>query len=154
MKQALHFTHANGIPAATYQKFLDCFQQDYEVKAIPFIGMNPQYPITRDWRYLVDEVIADIEQQFPQQQVIGLGHSFGGLVTLMAAYRRPELFSKLIIMDPPFVIGKNSAMFELIKKLNLKSVDRYTPAGITLKRKDHWSSKQNAIEALRFNRLF
>jgi surfactin synthase thioesterase subunit len=79
MKQALHFTHANGIPSATYQKFLDCFQQDYEVKAIPFIGMNPQYPITRDWRYLVDEVIADIEQQFPQQQVIGLGHSFGGL---------------------------------------------------------------------------
>lgn len=106
MKQALHFTHANGIPSATYRKFLDCFQQDYEVKAIPFIGMNPQYPITRDWPYLVDEVIADIEQQFPQQQVIGLGHSFGGLVTLMAAYRRPELFSKLIIMDPPFVIGK------------------------------------------------
>ncbi|MEQ1070476.1 alpha/beta hydrolase [Acinetobacter lwoffii] len=154
MKQALHFTHANGIPSATYQKFLDCFQQDYEVKAIPFIGMNQQYPITRDWRYLVDEVIADIEQQFPQQQVIGLGHSFGGLVTLMAAYRRPELFSKLVIMDPPFVIGKNSAMFELIKKLNLKSVDRYTPAGITLKRKDYWPSKQVAIEALRSNRLF
>lgn len=70
--------------------------------------MNPQYPITRDWRYLVDEVIADIEQQFSQQQVIGLGHSFGGLVTLMAAYRRPELFSKLVIMDPPFVIGKTA----------------------------------------------
>ncbi len=65
MKQALHFTHANGIPSATYQKFLHLFQQDYEVKAIPLIGMNPQYPITRDWRYLVDEVIADIEQQFP-----------------------------------------------------------------------------------------
>jgi hypothetical protein len=38
----------------------------------------------------------------------------------MAAYQRPDLFSKLVIMDPPFVIGKNSALFEVVKKLQLK----------------------------------
>lgn len=154
MKPALHFTHANGIPSATYRKFLNGFQDEYTVKSIPLIGMNPDYPITTDWRYLVDEVIADIEQQFSGQPVIGLGHSFGGLVTMMAAYKKPALFSKLIIMDPPFVIGKNSALFELVKKFNLKSIDRFTPAGITLKRKDHWSSQLDAVEALRSNRLF
>jgi len=52
------------------------------------------------------------------------------------------------------VIGKNSALFEVVKKLNLKSIDRFTPAGITLKRKDYWPSKQDAVEALRSNRLF
>ncbi|ATO20819.1 alpha/beta hydrolase [Acinetobacter sp. LoGeW2-3] len=154
MKPALHFTHANGIPSATYRKFLDCFQDEYTVKSIPLIGMNPQYSITKDWRYLVEEVIADIEQQFSGQPVVGLGHSFGGLVTMMVAYKKPTLFSKLIIMDPPFVIGKNSAIFEVIKKLNLKSVDRYTPAGVTLKRKDHWPSHENAVATLRNNRLF
>lgn len=154
MKPALHFTHANGIPSATYRKFLNGFQDEYTVKSIPLIGMNPDYPITADWRYLVDEVIADIEQQFSGKSVIGLGHSFGGLVTMMAAYKKSALFSKLIIMDPPFVIGKNSALFELVKKLNLKSIDRFTPAGITLKRKDHWSSQLDAVEALRSNRLF
>ncbi|WP_347453903.1 alpha/beta hydrolase [Acinetobacter thermotolerans] len=154
MKHTLHFTHANGIPSATYHTFLNCFEDEYNVKSIPLIGMNPRYPITKDWRYLVDEVIADIEQQFPHQQVIGLGHSFGGLVTMMAAYKKPALFTKLIIMDPPFVIGKNSAIFEVIKALNLKSVDRYTPAGVTLKRKDHWSSREEAVSTLRNNRLF
>lgn len=154
MKQVLHFTHANGIPSASYRKFLNYFQDEYQVKAIPLIGMNPAYPITKDWRYLVNEVIQDIQQQSPDQKVIGLGHSFGGLITLMAAYQRPDLFSKLVIMDPPFVIGKNSALFEVVKKLNLKSIDRFTPAGITLKRKDYWPSKQDAVEALRSNRLF
>lgn len=150
----LHFTHANGIPAETYATFLEYFEQDYQVRAIPSIGMNPNYPITKDWRYLVDEVIADIEMHFPNQKVTGLGHSFGSLVSLMTAYKRPDLFSKLIIMDPPFVIGKNSALFELIKLFNLKHLDQYTPAGITLKRKDHWTSKVEARQTLRQNRLF
>jgi predicted alpha/beta superfamily hydrolase len=40
--------------------------------------------------------------------VIGLGHSFGSLLTLMAAYKKPQLFSQVIIMDPPFVIGSKA----------------------------------------------
>ncbi len=75
------------------------------------IGLDPRYPVTLTWHYLVEQVIADIERQFPEQQVIGLGHSFGSLLTLMAAYKRPDLFSQLVIMDPPFVIGPKSAPF-------------------------------------------
>ncbi|OTG82746.1 alpha/beta hydrolase [Acinetobacter sp. ANC 5054] len=154
MKTAIHFTHANGIPAESYQKFLSGLAVEFDVKAIPMIGMDERYPITKDWRYLVDQVIDDIEQQFPQQKVVGLGHSFGSLVTLMAAYKRPDLFSQLLIMDPPFVIGRYAAIFELVKKLNLKTIHKFTPSGLTLKRKDHWSDKAQAFEALRNNRLF
>lgn len=154
MKSAIHFTHANGIPAASYRKFLSYFTPQFDVKAIPLIGMDERYPITKDWRYLVDQVIADIEHQFPKQQVIGLGHSFGSLVTLMAAYKRPDLFSQLIIMDPPFVIGPKSAIFEGMQKLKLKAVDKLTPAAITLKRNDHWPNLDEAYTALRNNRLF
>jgi pimeloyl-ACP methyl ester carboxylesterase len=153
-KHAIHFTHANGIPSATYQKFFNCFKADFDLKAIPMIGLDPQYPVTMSWQYLVEQVIADIEQQFPDQQVIGLGHSFGSLVTLMAAYKRPDLFSQLIIMDPPFVIGSKSAIFEAIQKLKLKVVDKITPAAITLKRNDHWHSFDEAYTSLRNNRLF
>ena len=153
-KHAIHFTHANGIPSAAYQKFFNCFKADFDLKAIPMIGLNPQYPVTMSWQYLVEQVIADIEQQFPDQQVIGLGHSFGSLVTLMAAYKRPDLFSQLIIMDPPFVIGSKSAIFEAMQKLKLKAVDKITPAAITLKRNDHWRSFDEAYTSLRNNRLF
>ncbi|WP_353140781.1 alpha/beta fold hydrolase [Acinetobacter pragensis] len=154
MFQPIHFTHANGIPAGSYAKFFQAFDAKYKIKAIPLIGMNSQYPVTYTWVHLVDQVIHDIEQQFPKQQVIGLGHSFGSLVTLMAAYKRPELFSQLIIMDPPFVIGSKSAIFEGMQKLRLKAVDKITPAAITLKRNDHWRSFDEAYAALRKNRLF
>ncbi|MGE8559826.1 MAG: alpha/beta fold hydrolase [Acinetobacter sp.] len=153
-KTAIHFTHANGIPAQSYQKFFTYFKKEFDLKAIPMIGMNPQYPITHDWRYLVDQVIDDIEQQFSARKVIGLGHSFGSLVTLMAAYKRPDLFSQLVIMDPPFVIGSKSPIFEMAKKLKLKAIDQFTPAGITLKRTDHWENYAQAYASMRHNQLF
>lgn len=154
MTQPIHFTHANGIPSASYQKFFQAFGAGYNLKAIPLIGMNAEFPVTYRWTHLVDQVIQDIQQQFPNQQVIGLGHSFGSLVTLMCAYKRPELFSQLVIMDPPFVIGGKSAIFEGLQKLKLKAADKITPAGITLKRKDHWPNREKAYQSLRNNRLF
>ncbi len=153
-KQAMHFTHANGIPSASYQKFFHCLGPEFDLKAIPVIGLDPQYPVTLTWQYLVKQVIADIERQFPARQVIGLGHSFGSLLTLMAAYKRPDLFSQVVIMDPPFVIGPQSVIFEGLQKLRFKAVDKITPAAITLKRKDHWCSFDEAYTSLRNNRLF
>lgn len=154
MFQPIHFTHANGIPAGSYAKFFQAFDAKYKIKAIPVLGMSAQFPVTYTWSHLVSQVIQDIEQQFPNQQVIGLGHSFGSLVTLMAAYQRPDLFSQLVIMDPPFVIGGKSFIFEGIQKLKLKAIDKITPAGMTLKRNDHWQSFEEAYAALRNNRLF
>lgn len=154
MKTEIHFTHANGIPAQSYQKFFTYFQDEFDLKSISMIGMNPQYPITHDWRYLVDQIIDDVEQQFQGRKVVGLGHSFGSLLTLMSAYKRPDLFSQLVIMDPPFVIGSKSAMFEIAKKLKLKAIDQFTPAGITLKRTDHWKDHAHAYTSMRHNQLF
>ena len=153
-KQSIYFTHANGIPGQTYQKFLSYFQSEFNVKYIPYIGLDASYPVTAKWAYLVKQIIEDIELKFPQQKVIGLGHSFGSLLTLMCAYKRPDLFSQVIMMDPPFIIGAKSPLFELIQKLDLSIANKFTPAGITLKRRDHWASEQEAYDSLRHNRLF
>ena len=64
-KPALHFTHANGIPSGSYQKFFQFLNKDFDVKAIPMIGLDPHYPVEYRWEALVDQVISDIEQQFP-----------------------------------------------------------------------------------------
>ena len=153
-KPALHFTHANGIPSGSYQKFFQFLNKDFDVKAIPMIGLDPRYPVEYRWEALVDQVISDIEQQFPRQQVIGLGHSFGSLLTLMAAYKKPQLFSQVIIMDPPFVIGSKAFLFEALQKLGSKSIEKLTPAAVTVKRRDHWESIEQASQALRPNRIF
>lgn len=153
-KTPLHFTHANGIPGDSYQKFFGFLKDDFDLKYIPLIGMHPDYPVTHDWRFLVDQVIHDIEHQFSGKKVVGLGHSFGSLLTLMCAYKRPELFSQLVIMDPPFVVSKKSILLQCAQKLKLKAVDKLTPAGITLKRTDFWESKEQAYRSMRNNSLF
>ena len=45
-KPALHFTHANGIPSGSYQKFFQFLNQDFDVKAIPMIGLDPRFTHT------------------------------------------------------------------------------------------------------------
>ena len=51
---------------------------------------------------LVDQVIDSIVRQAKGRKVIGLGHSLGSVLTLMASFRRPELFSQVIMLDPSY----------------------------------------------------
>ena len=87
-------------------------------------------------------------QQSQGRKVIGLGHSLGSVLTLMASYRRPELFSQVIMLDPPFIIGKASFAFHLAKVFQPKLVDKITPAGLSVRRRDHWESREQAAELL------
>ena len=48
-KPALHLTHANGIPSGSYQKFFQFLNKDFDVKAIPMIGLDPHYPVEYRW---------------------------------------------------------------------------------------------------------
>ena len=153
-KPALHFTHANGIPSPSYGAFLAPLAGQFDIAAVATLGTDPRYPVAPGWDALVDQVIADIQRRFDGRPVIGLGHSFGALVTLMAAYRRPALFAQVVMMDPPWVSGAAGASLELVQALRLPLVDRLTPAGITLRRRDRWPTREAARAALRGNRLF
>ena len=104
-KPILYFAHANGFPADCYQVFFAPFAAQYEVKYLPVLAMNPEYPVTSTWDLLVEEVIADITAQAKGCKVVGVGHSFGSLLLLMASYKRPELFEQVVLMDPPFLMG-------------------------------------------------
>ncbi len=114
----LHFAHANGFPAGAYTKLLKSLQMDYEVIAVPMLGHHSQYPLDDNWAGLVEELIDYIEQH-AHQPVIGVGHSLGSILTFLAANRRPELFSRIIMLDPPLVYGRHAFIFFLIKRLGL-----------------------------------
>ena len=50
--------------------------------------------------FLVDQVIDSIVRQAKGRKVIGLYYSLGSVLTLMASFRLPELFSQVIMLDP------------------------------------------------------
>jgi pimeloyl-ACP methyl ester carboxylesterase len=147
----LHFSHANGFPAPCYRKYLDALAADYQVGFIESIGENPRYPVTDGFPHLVDELIAHISSHYAQP-VIGVGHSMGGHITLMAAVRRPELFRAVVVLDATFLAGFKSRAYGLVKRLGL--IERLGPAGATRRRRSSWADIGQARAYLQGRRAY
>lgn len=154
MKPLIHFAHANGIPSATYVSLRQALAKDFDLIDIPTIGIDERYPVTNHWPYLVNQLIDSITLQAQGRPVIGVGHSLGGALTLMAARKKPALFSQVIMLDPPLVLGAFAFVVHLTKALSTPLTDRLSPAGRSLKRRDHWDSRQTAAQALRTRGMF
>ena len=138
MTKTIHFAHANSFPAPVYRKLHQSLRDHgCTVGFIDCIGHDPRYPVTDCWPHLVDETVDYMRAQY-RTPVVGVGHSLGGFLLFFAAIRHPELFSKLIILDSPLMGPRRSCGIWLAKKLGF--IDRVTPGGNTLKRRDNWAS--------------
>lgn len=151
MKPQLHFAHGNGFPALCYTQMLNALSEHFACYYVDRLGHNPQFPVTENWSYLVDEVINSIVQQC-NEPVIAVGHSLGGVLSLLAAIQRPELFKAVIMLDSPLLGRLKSNMVKLAKTLGL--IDRLTPAHRTRGRRQRWQNKEQLIAYLRERPLF
>lgn len=148
MKPVIHFAHANGIPSLVYSALFQHLQDEFDLIHVPVLGTDPRYPVTDHWTHLVNQVIDSVVRQADGRPVIGVGHSFGAVLTLMAQRRRPDLFSQLVMLDPPLILGKASLAFHLLKYLSPKHADQMTPAALSARRRDHWDSREQAAALL------
>lgn len=149
MKPLIHFAHANGVPAQAYQKLFDALSDQFDVIYVPLIGTDQRYPVDNHWESMTQQVIDSIVQKAKGRKVIGIGHSLGAVLTFKAALKRPDLFERVLMMDPPLILGKESVMLHIAKVLKLKAVDSMSPAALSLRRRDHWESREQAAELLR-----
>lgn len=149
MKPLIHFAHANGVPAQVYQKLFDALSDQFDVIYVPLIGTDQRYPVDNHWESMTQQVIDSIVQKANGRKVIGIGHSLGAVLTFKAALKRPDLFERVLMMDPPLILGKESVMLHIAKVLKLKAVDSMSPAALSLRRRDHWESREQAAELLR-----
>lgn len=151
MTNHLHFAHANGIPTAVYQPMLKELGQHFQVSSIPLLGHDPNYPVTDNWPCLRDQLINSVEQQ-NSKPVIGIGHSLGGALTMMAAIERPDLFRAVIMLDVPVMNRLEALVIFSAKATGL--IDKITPAAKSKTRRTHWSSKAEALDYFRSRQLF
>ena len=84
--------------------------------------------------------------------MLGVGHSLGGYLTLLAALRRPELFRAVMLLDAPILGAFQGSAVQLVKHIGL--IDRVTPAGSTKNRRREWPSLEEALAHFRRKRLF
>jgi pimeloyl-ACP methyl ester carboxylesterase len=149
-KPIINLVHANGFPAGSYKTFLSYFEPEFDCVALDQYGHNPKFPCHHSWKYLVDELITFLQQQ--KAPVISIGHSFGGVLTFMAACKAPELFKGIVLLDPPVMTGPISLGIKLIKRTSL--IDKLSPAGKSKIRREHWPLEANISNHFSRSKLF
>ncbi|MEZ4847938.1 MAG: alpha/beta hydrolase [Bacteroidia bacterium] len=137
----IQFSHANGFPAKSYQFFFDQLQP-HPVSYVNVFGEGKPHIST--WEPYLEELISDIESKH-DRPVIGLGHSFGGALTLKAAMLRPDLFEKVIMLDPP-IFGRFKR--NMIRAVNLLGITEKTVPIVkkAANRRDHFANKKEAFD--------
>jgi len=151
MKSLIHFAHANGLPTATYDVLLTKLAAHYRVSQIPLIGHDAMYPVTNNWTHLKKQLIHSIEKQ-ANEPLIGVGHSLGGALTLMAVLERPDLFKAVIMLDVPTFSHLESLVVRAAKATGF--IDNITPANKSKTRRTQWPGREQAIEYFRSRRMF
>ena len=135
------FSHANGFPALSYSYLFELLAPNY----IHHINLfaHGDYKINNNWISLGDELIEFVEKQ--SKPVIGIGHSMGGVATLYAATKRNDLFSKIILLDPPLVAGSYRKYLLKLAKASGLIGKFFSIAKKTRTRKRDFYSKQEAL---------
>ena len=149
MKPTIQFAHANGFPAKTYNELFKHFEA-YHLKYVPIMA-HGEFGVAPNWKPLGKELIANIKEH-NQTPVTGIGHSMGGAALMYAAHWQPQLFDKIIFLDPPlFPIHKIRGM-RLMRFFGM--LDKVGPSGRAKTRKTNFDSYGAAFQYFKPKRLF
>ncbi|MCY4418319.1 MAG: alpha/beta hydrolase [Cytophagales bacterium] len=105
------------------------------------------------WETLTSALVQHIDLLPPQEKVVGIGHSMGGILSLYAYYQVPHRFEKIILMDAPIFRPAKRFCLEFLQFLRLKHLLIPT-ARKARRRQDYWSSRREAAEYLALRPFF
>ena len=141
-KPLLHFCHGNSFPSGTYRQLLDALRPHYDVHMTDMVGHDPGFPVGDGWSGLVDQLIVELERH--GRPAILVGHSLGGMLSALAAVRRPDLARCVVMLDSPVVAGWRALAWRLVKLLGKGS--RFSPARFSERRRNVWPNRAAAYE--------
>lgn len=140
-KPIIHFAHANSFPAGTYRVFFDHLRKHYQVEALDIHGHNPAYPVRNGWAELVQELLDELRARY-SEPVILVGHSMGGMLSLMAAKANPRAVRCVVLLDSPVVAGWRAALLGVAKRVGIER--HFPPARISAGRRNVWPDAEAA----------
>jgi pimeloyl-ACP methyl ester carboxylesterase len=153
-KPLLHFTHGNSYPSGAYGRLLEELGRDFDVRTTDMLGHDPRFPVDDNWHGLIDELTAQLERYADSmsEPPILVGHSLGGAVAMLAAWRRPELARCVVMLDSPVVAGWRAYVWRLAKALGVGR--KLSPGGVAQRRRNVWPSREAAYEHFNSKPIF
>ncbi len=154
VKPTLHLAPANGFPPQTYIPMLRPLMSAYQVVSFPPRAMwtNDAPPsVYEGWNYLADDLLQGIaEQGF--ENIIAVGHSFGGVGSMLAVIRVPQLFRALILLDPTIMLPP---MLDLLRHAWDNDLVDHNPLVQSAKRRrTHFESADAFYERIKDKSIF
>jgi pimeloyl-ACP methyl ester carboxylesterase len=150
-KPLLHFAHANSYPAGTYRQFFELLGQDFKIQALDMHAHDPRYPVRDGWGALATELIDQLAARYAAP-VILVGHSLGGMLSMMAAQQRPDLVRCVVLLDSPVLAGWRALFWRLLK--HSAWADRYSPARFSDRRRNLWPDSEAVYSHYASKELF
>ena len=147
----LHFAHPNAYPPACFRPLLEPLTENYHVVAVHHRPLWPGHGPEEltNWQVITDDLVYFLTQQ-GYEQIIGVGHSLGAVATMKAAYQRPELFSKIVLIEPVFF----EPQFLDLLAANLEVLEDSPMSRGARKRRDTWPDRQTAFDHYRAKSVF
>ena len=141
---AIVFSHANSFPAGVYRVLFEAWRAaGFDVQALPRYSHDPRFPVTNNWPHLRDQLLEFIAAHVTEPAVL-VGHSLGGMVSLLAASKRPQIARGIVLLDSPVLAGWRAHTWRMTKAAGL--APRITPGRVARTRRHRWPSRQAVRE--------
>jgi pimeloyl-ACP methyl ester carboxylesterase len=157
-RKRVHFIHGTGFSAMTLAPLASLLPNEWDLwlTDAPGHGLSeqPNHKMP-DWPALGDSIAealyksADIKIKGP---MIGVGHSMGGIVTLLAAVKHPQLFSRIILLDPVLFNTEIIIAQQLMRTLGVWKKSALVRS--VRQRKSVWNSIDEMVKELKQKQLY
>ena len=149
----LHLAPANGFQPQTYLPMLRAISGYRSLCLPPRALWGDQMPPSeyRDWSADADDLLAGLAAH-DMQDVVAVGHSLGGVISMLALIKEPQRFKALIMLDPPILLPDT---LEMIRSAWEGGVVDLIPLVQGARRRcPTFDSREDAFARFRGKRLF
>lgn len=149
----LHFAHANGLPPEAYRPLLEPLTTDFTVvtsEARPMWSDGDPGEVA-SWTALVHDLRHALDEH-DVAGALGVGHSLGSVLSILAQAEDPGLFRGLVLIDPVLFTGLRSLVWGATKALGL--ADLLPLVHVARRRRDHWPDRAAVARSWRGKPVF
>ena len=115
------FIHANGFLPKAYSPMFNLLNNKIDLKYYllqNLLKSNNSFKL-KNWIPFHEDFINIIKNN--NRKIIGMGHSIGGNIILRAALTNPNLFSKIVLLDPTLFIPRIIFFWKLFYYIGLQN---------------------------------
>lgn len=150
-KPVVHFLHGTGFSGLTYWPLLRRLLPQFDIAVTNAQGHGGSDTGKKflGWEAnaaLLHEALLARKAEWGDVPLIGMGHSFGGILTTVIANRQPAVFDRLVLLDPIFLPPSHIVLSSVIRSLGL--MHRMPMVKGALARRAHWPDRDAARKSL------